>query len=72
MQKPAAKNSGLILLSALSALSASNYYVCISLIEGFQVNLVVADARLDGHDSTQEFAVPARIEARQRQFVPAL
>ena len=34
----------------------------IGFIQGFQVNLVETDARLDGHDSTEYFAVLARIE----------
>ena len=44
----------------------------IGAIEGFQVYPVVADAQPHGHDSTQEFTVLARIERRQRQFVPTL
>ena len=44
----------------------------ISAVEGFQVYLIETDARLDGYDRSQQFAVPARIERGQRQFVPAL
>ena len=41
-------------------------------VEGFQVYLVIADTHAYGHDGAQEFAVLARIEAGQRQLVPAL
>ena len=40
-------------------------------IKGFQVNLVEADAQPYSHNGAQEIAMLARIETRQRQFVPA-
>ena len=44
----------------------------VSFVDCPQVNPVVADAQPHCHDSTQQFAVLARIERRQRQFVPTL
>ena len=41
-------------------------------IEGFQMDLVIADAQLDRHDSPQQLSVLVRIERRRWQFVPPL
>ena len=43
----------------------------ISLVQGFQVNPIVADVQLHADDGPQQFAVLARIERRQRKLVPA-
>ena len=40
-------------------------------VKGFQVNLVEADARLDGNDSSQQLTMLTRIKTRHRQYVPA-
>ena len=39
-------------------------------VEGFQIDSPIADARLHGYDSSQEFAVLTRIERGRWQFVP--
>ena len=43
----------------------------VGFIEGFQIDFPIADARLHGYDSSQEFTVLARKETGQRQLVPA-
>jgi hypothetical protein len=47
-------------------------YDAVGAVECFQINSPVADAELYGYYSSQDFAVPARIEAGQRQLVPTL
>ena len=39
-------------------------------VEGFQIDSPITDARLHGHDSTQELSMLARKERGLRQFIP--
>jgi hypothetical protein len=44
--------------------------LAIGRVEGFQINLPIADARFYGYDNTQQLAVFARIETGPEQLVP--